>query len=221
MTTKATKPPVDWEAVERDYCAGILSVREVGRLHGVSHTMVNKKAAEKGWVRDLKAKIRAKADAEVAKDAVATSVDNGNSHAREKQIIEANAAIQVNVIRGHRATLARLNAIVESLAARLEKLIKALGEMQPGAELPEDVSTTLRLLMGERESPADLLEKLSRASSKLIPLERQAFGLKDDNNSTNGAPDAVPLTDRLRTYQQAEAIEASGGKVVELKKKQA
>lgn len=52
----------DWEAVERDYRAGLLSVREIGLAHGVSHTAINKRAKKHGWDRDLKGKIRAKAE---------------------------------------------------------------------------------------------------------------------------------------------------------------
>jgi hypothetical protein len=41
----------DWAAVEADFRAGIIAIREVGRRHGVSHTAVNKRAAAEGWVR--------------------------------------------------------------------------------------------------------------------------------------------------------------------------
>jgi hypothetical protein len=34
--------------------------------------------------------------------------------------------------------------------------------------------------LGERESPSDLLEKLSRVTARLIPLARQAHNLDDD-----------------------------------------
>jgi len=33
--------------------------------------------------------------------------------------------------------------------------------------------------IGERETPGDLLEKLSRVTSRLIPLERQAHNLDE------------------------------------------
>ena len=51
------KKSIDWERIEYDYRAGILSVREISEARGVSHTAVNKKAKQLGWERDLKAKI--------------------------------------------------------------------------------------------------------------------------------------------------------------------
>jgi DNA-binding Lrp family transcriptional regulator len=35
---------VDWEAIEREYRAGQLSVREIARQQGLSHTAINKRA---------------------------------------------------------------------------------------------------------------------------------------------------------------------------------
>ena len=45
---------VDWAAVEKAYCGTRQSTREIGRVYGVSHTMVAKHAAAKGWTRPPK-----------------------------------------------------------------------------------------------------------------------------------------------------------------------
>lgn len=47
--TSAPKPNADWESVEREYRAGVLSVREIGKAAGVSHVAVLKKAKREGW----------------------------------------------------------------------------------------------------------------------------------------------------------------------------
>ena len=47
-----SKPTIDWEAVERDYRAGILSVREIGAKCGCTHTAINKRAKRDGWERE-------------------------------------------------------------------------------------------------------------------------------------------------------------------------
>lgn len=52
------KPKIDWEAIEREYRAGQLSIREVARKHGVSDTAIRKEAKAKGWKRDLADKVR-------------------------------------------------------------------------------------------------------------------------------------------------------------------
>ena len=53
----ATKRPPradhDLQRIEADYSAGLLSNREIGKIHGVSHTMIQNWAKERGWFRDL------------------------------------------------------------------------------------------------------------------------------------------------------------------------
>lgn len=51
-----SKPSIDWEAVERDYRAGILSVREIGAKCGCTHTAINKRAKRDGWERERAAR---------------------------------------------------------------------------------------------------------------------------------------------------------------------
>ena len=46
-----TKRIVDWEAIEREYRAGVLSVSEIARQHGIAHPTIFKKAKAFGWER--------------------------------------------------------------------------------------------------------------------------------------------------------------------------
>ena len=59
----AEKKVIDWEAIERDYRAGILSLREIAAVHGCSHVAISKRARAEAWARDLAAKIQALVDA--------------------------------------------------------------------------------------------------------------------------------------------------------------
>lgn len=60
---------IDWEAVEQEYRAGFKTLRQIGEDFGCSHVAVKKRAEREGWVRDLAAKIGAKAPVlKVAKD---------------------------------------------------------------------------------------------------------------------------------------------------------
>ena len=73
-----TKQP-DWEAIERAYRAGLLSIREIASAQCITHGAINKRAKRDGWERDLKAKIKAKADALVSKRTVSTkTADTGD-----------------------------------------------------------------------------------------------------------------------------------------------
>lgn len=50
-----------WSAVEADYLAGEMTVRDIAKKHGVSESRIYKKATSDGW-KKKKAKIRQKAD---------------------------------------------------------------------------------------------------------------------------------------------------------------
>ena len=59
--TQASKPTRDWEAIERDYRAGVLSLREIAAEHDLTEAAIRKRAKRDGWSRDLSAKIQARA----------------------------------------------------------------------------------------------------------------------------------------------------------------
>ena len=50
-----------WAAIEADYLSGEMSVRDIGKKHGVSESRIYKKATSDGW-KNKKAKIKQKAD---------------------------------------------------------------------------------------------------------------------------------------------------------------
>lgn len=49
--TKRDKP-INWKSIEADFRAGAMSVREIGRWHGVTDAAIRKKAKQEGWVRE-------------------------------------------------------------------------------------------------------------------------------------------------------------------------
>lgn len=170
----------DWEAIEMQYRAGIQSVREIAGQHGVTHTAINKRAKKEGWVRDLAAKVKAKADALVSRREVSKEVSI-QREISERQLIEASAEVIATVRMEHRGDIRRARELVnrmfdeacaqsgaaEELAA-LGELLKAppeagrdkLSEAYHAAiSLPERVKSvkalteSLRLLIGlEREA---------------------------------------------------------------------
>ena len=47
----ATRSDIDWPAIEMDYVAGKLSLREMARKHGCSHSTIANHAGRCGWPR--------------------------------------------------------------------------------------------------------------------------------------------------------------------------
>ena len=192
--TPAQRSKTDWEAIERDYRVGILSSREIATAHGISHTAINKRAKAESWVRDLKAKIQAKAEAEVSRRAVSTEVSK-ERQATEKQIVDANAEAITRIRLSHRADVQRSRGIVMRLLDELEVqtgaenvvLLEELGELMrrpddKGQDKLNDLYQKIISLPGRAKTMKDLGETLR----VLIALERQAFGLDAPEEGDGG-----------------------------------
>lgn len=163
----------DWERIECEYRAGVLSTREIAGAHGLSHTAINKRAKANDWVRDLSAKIRAKADALVSKAAVSTEVSISRL-ATEREVVDANAA-QIAKIRGeHRADFLRARTLALKFLAELE-------EPEDDLALPARVST---------------LKALTEALKNLVAMEREAYGI-------DKVPETPPDIERIDPVEGA------------------
>jgi len=184
----AEKPPVDWEAIERDYRAGMMTLRQVGEIHGVTHGAINKRAKRDGWDRDLSAKIKAKADSLVSKQGVSKEVSKEELDT-EKAIINANAQAITDIILSHRTGIRKLRGIAEQLMNRLE-------DEDSGIEFPGKVSAT---------------KTLSETLKNLVGLERQAFNIDGARDPFDDKPvESIPLQEvaRRNMFILAAAIHA-------------
>lgn len=162
MASKDDKPKTDWEAIEREFRAGQLSIRAIASAHGVTDTAIRKKAKAEGWQRSLANKVREA----VREKLVRTdgSQDGSQSlRASDSEIVENAALRGLAVVTSHRKDLQQLHGLKRVLADRLSEVLHGGNPDGP--------------CLGDKESPGDLLEKLSRITARLIPLERQAHNL--------------------------------------------
>lgn len=171
----STKPATDWEAIEREYRVGQLSVAEIGRQYGVSHTAINKRAKKDGWVRDLARQVR-----ETVSARLVSEVSGGNA----RDAVDLAARRGVELVRQHRTTLGRANTIAAKLLDELEsgtddaENIEA--EIELETEADRDPRRRERMLRAvSLPGRAATLRELSQSLKNLIPLERQAFSLDE------------------------------------------
>jgi len=173
----------DWEAIESAYRAGLMSIREIASQHGITHGAVNKRAKRDGWERDLKAKIKAKADALVSKREVSRQVSTETA-TNERILIEANAEVIANVRMEHRGDIRRARNIASSLFGELEAecadvpALHQLGELmhEPddnGYDKLSEIYHKVISMPGRVKSMKDLSDTLKT----LIGLERQAYDI--------------------------------------------
>jgi len=192
MTEKNTP---DWEKIEADYRAGVLSVREIAVAAGVSHTAIQKRAKAQGWERDISAKVSAKADSLVAKRQVATEVAKEKS-VSERVLIEANAQVIANVRMSHRGDIRKSRDLVMALLNELQhethgiELFEQLGELlrdedEKGQDKLNDLYHKVISLPSRVKSMKDLADALKT----LIGLEREAYGIGIEPQGKDGNKD--------------------------------
>lgn len=181
------KKQPDWERIELDYRAGIKTLRQIAEEHGITHTAVGKRAKREDWSRDLAAKIAAKADELVSRDAVSKTVSR-ESKVSEREAVEANAHAVATVRLAHRTDIRRARGITNALLDELERqtglenaaLLEELGELlrkpdDNGQDKLNDLYQKIISLPGRAKTMKDLGESLR----VLVALERQAFGMDD------------------------------------------
>jgi hypothetical protein len=179
--SKPEKSSPDWEAIEREYRPGILSVREIARQFNVSNTAIHKQAKKEDWERDLTAKVRA---------AVAKKLLKAESKKEtDREIVDAAAERGASVIKLHRTDVARSLSLVNLLSSQLQEAAENRDDIE--YEILKDtigedgkVDFKRRSLMKRAISlpaHAGVIRDLSAAQKNLITLERQAYGLNGHN----------------------------------------
>jgi hypothetical protein len=152
--TDYSAPKYDWQAIRLDYETGVLTLSEISKRHGPSPSRIADEARNKGWVRNRPPSNLEKMAHLAAADTKPYDLDS----------LTENAVITAKqVVVAHRTDAARIRALSNTIVERLALHLN-------GQEVE-------RPFIGARESPADLLEKLSRVQVRMTELERQAYGL--------------------------------------------
>lgn len=169
------KRKTDWERIEAEYRAGQLSVSEIGRQYGVSHTAINKRAKKEGWVRDLSEKVRKLVSARLVSDGVSSETAS--------ETVERAAERHIQIVRQHRTDIRDQRELVSDLVlelreatSRREEIVEAIEE-----ETAEDKRAARRermLRAVELPSRVGVAKDLAAATKVLVELERQAFNIQ-------------------------------------------
>jgi hypothetical protein len=197
------KPAPDWERIEADYRAGLLSVREIAAAHGVSHTYINTRAKKFGWARDLSKRIQDKAEALVSTATVSSSVSTETALS-DKAIVDANAQVIANVRLAHRSDIARSRSLVMSLLGEVEaqtndpELFDRLGELvvDTGSDAESRLLEAYRRVIST-PGRIDGMKKLADSLKTLITLEREAYSLGTEQPGSDGNPKQFVAADPI------------------------
>lgn len=188
----------DWEAIEREYRAGQLSIREIASQHGISDTAIRKKAKAKGWARDLTEQVQKRVRSETVRKTVRETDVQTAEKADDDEIIEAAAKRGAQVIDTHRTDIRTGRQLVETMFGELQRQC-AEPDMTAAAvdQVADDDGFTPQarsFAMKAISLPgrATTLRDLSQSLQRLVAMERQAYSLDEKTQSDD------PLNDLLQ-----------------------
>lgn len=195
---ESDKPTVHWPTIEADYRAGIKSIRQIAREHGLSETAIRKRAKSEDWTRDLSAAIQAKADDLVRREAVRTEVRAANQ-IPDKVVVDANANAVYRVQMAHRAGLSKLSGLRDSLLIELEGSATPdpKADPPPGTVNAPDAAVGLTLPVR-----IESLKKLAEVDEKIRRGEREAYGIDKIQ------PDEGGIVSKLSDAERASRLAA-------------
>ena len=182
---------VDWEAVERDYRASQLTLRELGEKHGCAHPAIARKAKSEGWQRDLTDAVKQATSSKLIEAAVTSAVTN--KHQTVTSAVLVAAEVNTQVILGHRKGLNRLTRIKEALLDQIEQAAQLMPELAEVIEMvrqPDDngvdkANDAMRKAMS-RSSLVDDLKKLAEIDERVRKGEREAFNISGATDDKQG-----------------------------------
>lgn len=190
--TDFSSPRYDWQAIRRDFEGTPLSLSEISRRHGPTASRICDEARTKGWVRFRKPDDFHEKAHKAASETVPYLPKELTDHA----VLTAAEMISV-----HRKDAAKLRTISNTLVERLGMIVQGNLTVEQVREM---------VCLGARESPADLLEKLSRVLVRMTELERQAYGLDTFDPETTAKEEEVNRTvdelwDRVHELQSEKS----------------
>lgn len=180
---------------------GVRAVTAIAEEHGITEGAIRKRAKRDGWVRDLNAKVRAKADDLVRKAEVRAQVREDQRLTESRQI-EVEAHIQKEIRLAQRADVRRTRALCMKLLTELEQQTDQVPELQELGDLlrkPDDKGqdklNDLYQAVISLPERTKTMKALAEALRILVSLEREAFGI--DAHPDAGAEGDKDFLERL------------------------
>jgi thioredoxin-like negative regulator of GroEL len=141
--------PIDWQGIETDYRAGAMSVRDIARWYGVSHTAINKRAKADNWTRATQPKhLDRRERVERLTEVVETPADLSE----KGKAIAGRMMDELDAVTSLHGELEDMICAEESDSRRRQALLKAIS-LAERAKTLKDISATLKTL-SEASAPS-------------------------------------------------------------------
>jgi hypothetical protein len=198
-TAGAEKKVIDWKIVEREYRAGIKTLRQISEECGVSHVAIQKRANKEEWSRDLQAKIKAKAAEKVTKSLVTKGVTK-DQLVTERQVIEANAAIvasadlinRKDVLLALDVSRSQLEEVATMCRPDLREVLEQLAdEFDMSSPVKADKANELYRYIISLAGRVKMSKEIAAAHGVYIPMQRKILKLDEEGDKNQSNLDAI------------------------------
>ena len=146
----------DWEAIEKAYRAGSMSIRSIADKYGTKEGTIRSRAKKNGWMRDLTEKVRASVNDRLSRPTsrAALARDDMRDDARtDDEIIEEAATEAASVVVAHRMSLSRWRGIADKLLYALQDMdVTEDNHGNYARSLNAGVDAQLKIIKGERQA---------------------------------------------------------------------
>lgn len=201
------KPPPDWDAIYAEFRLDLYSNRELAGRHGISEAGIRKKAKKEGWCKDLSGRVKEAVRAKMVRadgEDGSRGVRGASMRTLDAAIVDAAAQKMLSIQNRHRAQLKKLTNFAEGLMDELARIDASLAEIdkwldEDEGRLASDGVMAKRLKLNSFK--ASVLESLARTYHRLLPLERQSYGLdmQEDHSAGDAAREIREIISGIRS----------------------
>lgn len=185
------RKPIDWEAVEREYRVGQLSLRALGTKHGCTAAAISKRAEKFKWVKDATEEVRQRTKAALISQLAQVEAGEVNTvntvNTPTHEDIQVAVATNITIVRAHRKDIRTAADLVSLLMGQLIDAAQTREELEATIdnETEEDLNNQRRSRLYKAvalPTHAATIRDLTTAAKNLVALERQAYNLDETNS---------------------------------------
>lgn len=179
----------DWDAIEPDIRAGILSLSEIGRKHGCPHNTISDYIKRNGIKRDLTPKIRTRTKEKLSRTLPTQADKPTTDNVTDEEIIETQSDALASILSLQRNDISTLRELETKLVRELLNNPTKLYITQYQGKI---VQKEVGLTASERALAAN---NLANTMHKRVALERQAYNL--DETERVSVDDVLSVAEKI------------------------
>lgn len=195
---------IDWAAIEKDYRAGLKTLRTIADEHGITEGAIRKRAKRDIWTRSLDEKIKQRAEEKVRKELV-RKPSTQLAPETEKRTVEeySDVVASVDLIQRDDVKVAMDTArgLLNELALMcdpkfrdaLEWLVALHDESgpTPNGGWKNDKTAELYRYIVSHPGRVKAAKEIAATHGVYIPIQRKMYKLDADENKAGGSIDDV------------------------------